>query len=163
MGTVQRLVELFRGARRQFDYTERGLNGFLEPNDSEACMIVVVVEDLIFLSKIQQTAGQVGVPIESLGPDKLGERLARGGVRAVIIDLNHRSGAAVDVVRALKSNPSTRHIQITGFLSHVQADLAIAAREAGCDHIMARSKFTQQLPELLLELAGEGAPPSPQN
>ncbi len=123
-------------------------------------VIVVVVEDLIFLSKIQQTAGEVGVPIESLSPGKLSERMARGGVGAVIIDLNHRSGAAVDAVRALKANPSTRHIAVTGFLSHVQADLAAAAREAGCDHIMARSKFTQQLPELLLQLAGEDIPPS---
>lgn len=123
-------------------------------------MIVVVVEDLIFLSKIQQTAGEVGVPIESISPEKLGERMTRGGVSAVIVDLNHRSGAAVEVVRALKANPSSRHIVVAGFLSHVQADLAAAAREAGCDHVMARSKFTQQLPELLLKLAGV-EPPSP--
>lgn len=116
-------------------------------------MIVVVVEDLIFLSKIQQTAGEVGVPIESISPEKVEERLPRGMVSAVIIDLNHRSGAAVEVIRALKANPSTRHVVVAGFLSHVQADLAAAAREAGCDHVMARSKFSQQLPELLLTLA----------
>jgi len=117
-------------------------------------MIVVVVDDLIFLSKIQQTAGEVGVPIESLSPDKLDERMARGMVSAVIIDLNHRSGAAVESVRALKANPSTHHIPVAGFLSHVQADLAAAAREAGCDQVLARSAFTHQLPQLLLRLAG---------
>ena len=124
-------------------------------------MVVVVMEDLIFLSKIQQTAGEVGVQIETLSPDKLGERMSRGAVSAIIIDLNHRSGGAVNLVHALKSNPSTRHIQVIGFLSHVQADLAAAAREAGCDRIMARSKFTQQLPELLLMLAGKKPAPAP--
>ena len=125
-------------------------------------MIVVVVEDMIFLSKIQQTAGEVGVQIESISPDKLDERMTPGMVSAVIIDLNHRSGAAVGVVHALKSNPSTRNIQITGFLSHVQADLATAAREAGCDTVMARSAFTQQLPLLLQKLAGTRAAPGTQ-
>lgn len=117
-------------------------------------MILVAVEDLMFLSKIQETARAVGVAIETGGPENIGERAMRGAVSAVIIDLNHRSGAAVETVRALKSNPSTRHIPITGFLSHVQAELATAARGAGCDSVMARLAFTQQLPQLLLRLAG---------
>ena len=125
-------------------------------------MIVVVVEDLIFLSKIQQTAGEVGVPIESVSPEKLGERVTRDMVSGVIIDLNHRSGAAVETVRAMKANPSTQHIPVAGFLFHVQADLAAAAREAGCDTVMARSAFTQQLPLLLQKLAGTQAAPGTQ-
>jgi hypothetical protein len=31
----------------------------------------------------------------------------------------------------------------------VQKDLAIAAKEYGCDRVMARSAFTQKLPEVL--------------
>lgn len=124
-------------------------------------MVLVAVEDLIFLSKIQETASAVGVAIETVGPENVAEQAARGEVSAVIIDLNHRSGAAVDVVRALKANPSSRHIVVAGFLSHVQADLVTAAREAGCDQVMARSAFTQQLPKLLLRLAGAGLESEP--
>jgi hypothetical protein len=40
-----------------------------------------------------------------------------------------------------------------GFLSHVQKDLAVAAKEAGCDRVMARSAFTKDLPKVI---AGEG-------
>ncbi len=36
-----------------------------------------------------------------------------------------------------------------GFLSHVQKDLAVAAKEAGCDRIMARSAFTRDLPKII--------------
>jgi CheY-like chemotaxis protein len=124
-------------------------------------MVLVAVEDLIFLSKVQETARAVGVTIETVSPAHIAERAARGDVAAVILDLNHRSGAAVETVRALKSQPATRHIPVLGFLSHVQTDLAAAAREAGCEHVMARSAFSVQLPQLLQNLAGTPAAPAP--
>jgi hypothetical protein len=40
-----------------------------------------------------------------------------------------------------------------GFLSHVQDDLALAAREAGCDRVMARSAFVENLPRII---SGDG-------
>jgi CheY-like chemotaxis protein len=116
--------------------------------------ILAVVDDLIFLSKIQQTAQQVGVPVDVLDPAQVEDRIKDFAVRSIIIDLNHRSGKAVEVARAVKANPATRHVRVVGFLSHVQGDLAAAARAAGCDTVLARSAFVQQLPQLLLELAG---------
>jgi hypothetical protein len=38
---------------------------------------------------------------------------------------------------------------IVGFLSHLQNDLRIKAVEAGCDTVMPRSAFSQNLPNLL--------------
>ena len=112
--------------------------------------IVVVVEDLIFLSKIQQTAKLTGVETETVQLQKLSERLAGPDpVAAVILDLNHRSGQAVEALHAMKANPLTHQIPVIAFLSHVQADLAKSAREAGCDLLLARSAFTGLLPELL--------------
>lgn len=116
--------------------------------------ILTVVDDLIFLSKIRETAHQVGVPLEVVDPGKVEARIAEFAVHSVILDLNHRSGKAVEVARAIKTNPATRQVQVMGFLSHVQGDLAAAAREAGCDVVLARSAFAQQLPKLLLSLAG---------
>jgi DNA-binding NarL/FixJ family response regulator len=115
--------------------------------------ILAAIEDLIFLSKVRQTAGEIGVLVEAVEISKLPERLRQSGSRAVIVDLNHRSGTAVAAAHAIKSDPATAHVQVLGFLSHVQADLAREAREAGLDMVMARSAFTQQLPELLLKLA----------
>ncbi|MGH9356999.1 MAG: hypothetical protein ACRD10_12780 [Terriglobia bacterium] len=112
--------------------------------------IIVLVEDLIFLSKIQQTAKLTGVEIESVPLQRLGERLAnRSDVSAVIFDLNHRSGQAVEALRAMKSDPQNTRIPAIAFLSHVQTGLAKDAREAGCDLLIARSAFTAQLPDLL--------------
>jgi CheY-like chemotaxis protein len=116
--------------------------------------ILTVVDDLIFLSKIQETAHQVGAPLEIVDPGKVVARIAEFAVHSVILDLNHRSGKAVELARAIKGNPATHGVQVLGFLSHVQGDLAAAAREAGCDVVLARSAFVQQLPQLLLSLTG---------
>ena len=115
-------------------------------------MIIVVVEDLLFLSKIQQTAQMLGISIEAVAAAKVEERARATLVSALIVDLNHRSGGAVELVSALKAHSATRGIPITGFLSHVQEELAAAARAAGCDRVLARSAMTRQLPELLKAL-----------
>ena len=119
--------------------------------------ILVVVEDLIFLSKISGTARLVGVAVESVDLRSLEQRVAESPPRAVILDLNHRSGSAVDALRTLKSNPATSGVPVVAFLSHVQTDLAAAARAAGCDVLMARSAFTRELPQLLKKYAGAEA------
>ena len=120
-----------------------------------AAKILAVVEDLFFLAKIQQTARQLGIAVESVGPDALQERLAGDAPCAILLDLNHRSGKAIAVLEGLKDDPATRPIPVVAFLSHVQTDLAQAARAAGCERVMARSAFSQQLPMLLQELSKE--------
>lgn len=120
-----------------------------------AAKILAVVEDIFFLAKIQQTARQLGITVESVGPDALQGSLAQDGVRAVLVDLNHRSGKAIAVLETVRNDPATRSIPVVAFLSHVQTDLAQAARAAGCDRVMARSAFSQQLPMLLGELSKE--------
>lgn len=107
--------------------------------------ILVLVDDLIFLSKIRETAKLVNAEVEVVQPAMLCERLASGSVSAVICDLNFRP--SLEAVRATKRDFCS--IPIIGFLSHVQAELAAAAREAGCDTVIARSAFTLHLPELL--------------
>jgi CheY-like chemotaxis protein len=117
-------------------------------------MIVAVVDDLLFLSKIQQTAQHLGVAVKSAQPADLLD-LASGDIpKALILDLNHRSGKALEVLRTLKSDAKTRNIAVVAFVSHVQTELIAAAREAGCDLVLARSAFVSQLPSLLPRFSG---------
>jgi CheY-like chemotaxis protein len=118
-----------------------------------AAKILAVVDDIFFLAKIQGTAKQLGITVEPVAPDALEGRLAAGGASAIVLDLNHRSGKAIASLEKLKNDPATRAIPVVGFLSHVQTDLAQAAHAAGCDRVMARSAFSQQLPALFQELA----------
>ena len=120
-----------------------------------AAKILAVVDDIFFLAKIQQTGRQLGVKVEPLAPDALQDRLARDEAQAILLDLNHRSGKAIAALQALKNNPATHVVPVIAFLSHVQTDLAQSARAAGCDRVMARSAFSQQLPGLLQDLSKE--------
>jgi CheY-like chemotaxis protein len=115
---------------------------------------LAIVDDLFFLSKIQQTAKLLGVRVEMVTPGKLAERAAQIPIRGVILDLNYRSGSALDTLRVIKADAKLGTTLVVGFLSHVQTDLAAAAREAGCDLVLARSTFSQKLPELLRDLVG---------
>jgi len=73
------------------------------------------------------------------------------------VDLNARQGA-MDAVERLcaennaangAANASGNPRRVIAFLSHVQTDLAERARAAGCADVMPRSKFTQNLAEIL--------------
>jgi len=117
-------------------------------------MILVVVEDLLFLSKVQQTAELIGVAVQPADPACGLETVLAEAPSALILDLNHRSFPALDLIRTLKAHPRTKAIPIVGFVSHVQSGVIAAAREAGCDLVLARSAFSQQLPQLLQKFAG---------
>jgi DNA-binding NarL/FixJ family response regulator len=119
-------------------------------------MILAVVDDLFFLSKIQQTAQLVGVVVKSGRPADLPDLAIQDVPNALILDLNHRSGKALEVLRTLKAGLKTKDIAAIGFVSHVQNDLIAAARDAGCDLVLARSAFVSQLPSLLQRFSGAG-------
>lgn len=114
-----------------------------------ASTIVTLVDDLFFLAKIQETAKAVGVTVVPGDARRGPAAIAEAQPQAVIVDLNSRQLPAVEWIRALKSDPATRPIPIVGFASHVQEKLISDAKAAGCDSVMARSAFTQQLPNLL--------------
>lgn len=135
------------------------LNRFMK--EADKIPILVVVDDLFFASKISETAGRLGIAFEATKIEDLGTRVRQGRPRAVIIDLNHRSGAAILAVRALKAETSWRGT-VCGFVSHVQSEVIRAAREAGCDEVLARSAFARDLPQLLARLATGGGDPSPE-
>jgi CheY-like chemotaxis protein len=117
-------------------------------------MILAMVGDLLFLSKIQQTARHLDVAVKPARPMDLPGLAIEVVPSALIIDLNHQSGKALEVLRTLKSDSKTRDIAVIGFVSHVQNELIATAREAGCDLILARSAFVSQLPILLQQFSG---------
>jgi CheY-like chemotaxis protein len=112
-------------------------------------MILAAVDDLLFLSKIRETAEHIGVAVESVGIADLPKRAIEDAPRALIIDLNHPSGKALEVLRTLRSDLKTRDLAVIGFVSHVQSTLINTARDAGCDFVLARSAFARELPSLL--------------
>ncbi|QDT48748.1 hypothetical protein Pan258_27930 [Symmachiella dynata] len=103
--------------------------------------------DLFFTSKITGTAHAVGlqmdvrasIPEEIPGP-------AAGGYRLVIIDLAQPSIAPAEVIARL-SAADRPHVIAYG--SHVATATLQAARDAGCDEVLPRSRFSAELAVIL--------------
>ncbi len=115
--------------------------------------IYCFIEDLFFLAKIQETARKIGVKVSFVKADKdIVSRLAdvpEGSRPSLIVfDLNNVNAKPLTLIPRLKSKMK-RGTSVIGFLSHLQGDLKAKAMEAGCDMVMPRSAFSQNLPNLL--------------
>lgn len=115
--------------------------------------VVAAVEDLMFKSKILETANTLDVETKfPRSPEKLLAALRESPPDLLVLDLTSGRFDPLELLKNVKSDPATRDVPTVGFLPHVQKDLAVAAREFGCDRVMARSAFTKNLPDIL---AGE--------
>jgi DNA-binding NarL/FixJ family response regulator len=108
--------------------------------------VAALMDDLFFQMKVAETAKQLGMEFKVAGNADSLMQLVEAGPKLVIIDLNARSGAIAAIER-VKASGST--VRMVGFLSHVQTDLAAQARAAGCNDVMPRSSFTQNLAAIL--------------
>jgi PleD family two-component response regulator len=113
-------------------------------------MILAVLDDLMFSSKIKTAANQLGVALTFA-------RSAEGALTAmrnaapslVIFDLNNARLNPLGIVAAMKEDASLASIPTLGYASHVQTDVINAARQAGVGEVLARSAFAMQLGDIL--------------
>jgi PleD family two-component response regulator len=112
--------------------------------------VLAAVEDLLFKSKISETADQLGVEARfPRSPERLLDALRESLPDLLVLDLNSARFEPLTLLKAVKSDEDLRDVPTIGFLSHVQKDLAVAAKTFGCDRVMARSAFTRDLPQIL--------------
>jgi PleD family two-component response regulator len=113
-------------------------------------MILAVLDDLMFSSKIKTTAGQLGVAVTfARSADAALSEMRKTAPSLVILDLNNARTNPLGIVASMKQDPALAAIPTVGYASHVQTDVIDAARQAGVGNVMARSAFTQQLAEIL--------------
>ncbi len=109
-------------------------------------MILAIVDDLFFRSKLEAMAAQLGTPLtisaDTTSIPRAGEPWSR-----VLIDLNLSHNDALAIIHELRA--SHPDVPMVGYCSHVQRELQQQALEAGCTMVLPRSAFVQQLPELL--------------
>jgi hypothetical protein len=114
--------------------------------------IFAFVEDLFFLAKIQETARKMNVKVEFVKTEKeLLDRIKENGEEKpslIIFDLNNANAKPLATIPRLKSKLK-KGTSFIGFLSHIQGELKLKAQEAGCDMVVPRSAFSQNLPQLL--------------
>ena len=125
----------------------------LPPSEDSNSRIFAFVDDLFFAAKIQETARKLNVKVEFAKSDKdLAERMQLNGAETkpslIIFDLNNANAKPLTLIPKLKAKLK-KGTSIIGFLSHVQGDLKQKAHEVGCDMVLPRSAFSQNLPQLL--------------
>ena len=123
-------------------------------NENHKSKVLAVVDDLFFAAKIGQTAKLAGVPVAFANSEQGVLEFAPSKPSLIIVDLNLSGGKALPLIARLKSHPDLKQTSLLGFVSHVQGELKVKAQEAGCDMVLARSSFSQNLPQILKRHAG---------
>jgi len=111
-------------------------------------VVIVVVDDMFFASKIRAVAEAVGVEISfPRNKDALIEKAREA--RLILVDLHNQKIDGVALARELKGNEQLRAIPMVGFFSHVETELQRNALAAGFDRVIPRSVFARDLPKIL--------------
>jgi CheY-like chemotaxis protein len=113
-------------------------------------IVISVVDDMFFASKIRAVAEAAGVEISfprSLEAVVSKARETKPGL--IVVDLHNQRIDPVALAQALKADEDLRSIKLLGFFSHVQTELQRNAVAAGFDQVVPRSVFARDLPTLL--------------
>ena len=133
-------------------------------HEDAATRIFAFVEDLFFMTKIMDTAKKLNVKValvKELDYMVIGTVAVMVGLLAVFVVIvrSTKSGDPFFSKKGPSMPRKKKGTSILGFVSHVQGDLKMKAQEAGCDSVMPRSAFSQNLPSLLRR---HGAPEEPE-
>ena len=117
--------------------------------------ILAVVEDLLFTVKISDAAKRAGLDVEFVKSERdVIEKAKHEKPLLIILDLNFTAVQPLKLISKVKSDGEMKQISVIGYLSHVQGELKQQAQEAGANIVMARSAFSQNLPQILRRHSG---------
>jgi len=113
----------------------------------ETAGALLISADLFFSTKVTGTATQLGLFVDVVGDVARAVAKLKGkAYGCVIIDL---STPALDVAEVMSARTDKDNCPVIAFGPHVLTARLNEAREAGCDEVMPRSKFSAVLPEIL--------------
>ena len=111
--------------------------------------IAAVISDLMLQSRLVEQARLAGCTVLVADTFEALDRALAAGPALVAVDLQ---ASGVDWRRAV-ALAKERGVPILAIGRHTEAALLRAAREAGCDRVVPRSTFVEELPQLLEQLA----------
>jgi hypothetical protein len=133
-------------------------------------LLIAFVGDLYFTSRITSTGEQLGFDVQTIErvedilPQALNltdrqsavtllEHLTHKHPSLIIFDLNNHKIPWRDWIVVIKTSPATRRIPVLCFGMHKDTDSIKAARVAGAEAVVARSRFVEALADLILKYA----------
>ncbi len=110
--------------------------------------VTAIVNDLIFMTKIRNTAEYFGLSVAFVGSEGQIDHYLTG-CELIIIDLENDFVDSLNLIERLKQNPKTTSIKTIGYMSHVNTPLRAQAIAAGCDGVLSRFEFNSNVREIL--------------
>lgn len=114
--------------------------------------LILVADDLFFSSKIESAAKFLGAELVKVkNREELRGRIERTPPDLVIMDLASKT---IDMERAfaeIRRLAGREGVFCVGYLPHVERELADRFREKGVDLVIARSRFSREMREILGE------------
>ncbi len=110
--------------------------------------ITAIVNDLIFMTKIRNTAEFFGLTVAFVGIKEQVDHYMED-CELVLIDLENDFIESVDLIERIKSSKKKAPVKFIGYLSHVNTPLKAEAIAAGCDVVMSRFEFNSNIREIL--------------
>jgi CheY-like chemotaxis protein len=121
----------------------------MSSDTSQSAIGLLLSDDMMFTSRIAGTARDLGLNLQSVTTvEALLSRARQENPSCVIVDLSNRTLDTASLVGKLRES-CTPMPRIVAYGSHVDAKSLHAAREAGCDVVLPRSKFVEELPKQL--------------
>src|SRR5262249_28018058 len=134
-------------ARRQFNLRRYTMGH----STSAPATAVLLCDDLLFTSRISGTARSLGLSVRSASTmENLLALTQERPPACIILDLSNPTLQITDFFERMRQTSSPMP-KIIAYGSHVDAATLRAAREAGCDLVLPRSKFVEELPRSLPE------------
>ena len=113
-------------------------------------LVVALVPDLMFSSRIEGTLRQLGYRVAVVKDAAALQAAARGnGPALVLVDLAARGVDVPAAIAALKADAATRALPVVAFGPHLDEVARDAAAAAGADAVVANSKLALDLPRLV--------------
>jgi PleD family two-component response regulator len=123
-------------------------------SNREPKRVLAVVSDLFFSVKLAEAAKRAGMALEFVKePDDVLEK-AKDRPQLIVLDLNFEAADPLSLIGTLKGSAETKGISLIGYLSHIQGELKQQAQEAGCDMVLARSAFSQNMSQIFKRHSG---------
>jgi len=121
-------------------------------------MIIALMKDLFFVSKIDETAKQLKKKVKFISNiDEINQFLGKNknnnnsneinrdeNIDLIIVDLNFDEINPLEIIKNLKGKENFKNKKIIAYCSHVQIDLMNNAKNLGAE-VMPRSLFTSEL------------------
>jgi hypothetical protein len=110
---------------------------------------ILLSRDLIFTTKVTETAAALGYRIEVADDQMRADTLIQTAQpRVVFVDLTAGKMTSQGALKTYLELASP-DVWFVAFGPHVEADTLAAAKAVGCHVVLPRSKFAAELPELL--------------